>query len=1047
MKNFVGFLAGLLISSAVFAQEGTISGTVTDKVTGETLIGATVVYESGKGVTSDIDGKYTLMLPYGTYSFNVSYVGYETVLQTIVLDKKFVKQDFSLSTTTLREIEVVADIAIEKETPVAFTNIKPAQINQELGTNDVPMLLKSTPGVYSTATGGSDGGPRVAIRGFQERNISVLIDGIPINNMDDGHVFWSNTFGIDAVLANLQVQRGLTSSKLALPAIGGTINYITKSIENKESVFVQQSYGSFNTFRTSLGYNSGRLKNGWGYSLAGSFRVGDGFYEEQFRKEFFYYGKVQKDFGSHIVSFTAMGSPVKYGIRSNLNKIAVYDADYAAGLFKGNDDLYRRLSAYSVAQNRGRESQDNSQRNALAEQYGWGTYDENGNFIIDESRFADIATQNDFIDTAGVISEGIRYNNHWGYLNGNVKNERLRDYHKPIFALSDFWHISERLNLSNKVYYSYGKGGVTNLMPYLGYGDYDQNLQVDFQRFYNANTNVSPPFFPAISPLYSATEKKSGSIMRKVFNNHYWLGLLSTLDFQMNESWSFAGGLDFRYYSSQTYATLDDLLGGDYYVPDFKSLPQDRSTAPASRIYRKGDKYDINSENIIRWGAFFGEAKYKKDDWTAFLNLSGVISGYKRIDYFGNKDFIADDGTRYANAIGYGDQLFYNGSEVLVAADNVNIGTSHWSQSGDTTFVHNPKQNLNDYAPDGDEYILNAERVTYDDPRTQTSETPWKNIPGFTIKTGVGYSINENHNVFVNLGYLSRTPRFRNVIDISNLNQFFRDIENEKIASVEFGYGYSENNLAINFNAYYTDWRNRPYEGGVRVRLPGREISVQANINAMNAVHQGIEINSVYNITKSIKVEAFAAIGDWRWTSSDTVYFYDDNGILVTEVGPNGELTDKPRTIVFDAKGIAVGDAPQTQIGGSLRYNFLKEDRAYVQARYTYFARYYTDFDPLQLHDEKAGKQSWEMPNYGLTSFIAGYNFEISKVRFDINFVIDNLFNIKYLADGENNKGDALVTTNYLNSPPQATVSFDANSAAVYFGLPRTFGISVKATL
>ena len=78
-------------------------------------------------------------------------------------------------------------------------------------------------------------------------------------------------------------RRGLTSSKLALPAIGGTINYITKSIENKESVFVQQSYGSFNTFRTSMGYNSGRLKNGWGYSIAGSFRVGDGFYEQQFR--------------------------------------------------------------------------------------------------------------------------------------------------------------------------------------------------------------------------------------------------------------------------------------------------------------------------------------------------------------------------------------------------------------------------------------------------------------------------------------------------------------------------------------------------------------------------------------------------------------------------------------------------------------------------------------------------------------------------------------------------------------------------------------------
>jgi hypothetical protein len=61
--------------------------------------------------------------------------------------------------------------------------------------------------------------------------------------------------------------------------------------------------------------------------------------------------------------------------------------------------------------------------------------------------------------------------------------------------------------------------------------------------------------------------------------------------------------------------------------------------------------------------------------------------------------------------------------------------------------------------------------------------------------------------------------------------------------------------------------------------------------------------------------------------------------------------------------------------------------------------------------------------------------------------VVDNVFNKIYITDGENNAGTALVTTDYLNSPPQATVTFDANSSAVYFGLPRTFGISLKATL
>lgn len=1048
LKKCIGIFAGIFLCSSLFAQTlSTVSGIVTDKSTGEALFGAAVVYAPGKGTVTDMNGKYSLNIPRGVYTFKVSYIGYETISKQITADKNFIHQDFALSTSVLRQIEVVADLAIEKETPVAFTNIKPVQIIEELGTNDIPMLLKNTPGVYSSPTGGGDGGPRISIRGFKERNISVMIDGIPINSMDDGRVFWSNLFGLDIVLANLQVQRGLTSSKLALPAIGGTINYITKSTQNRESIFAQQSYGSFNTFRTSLGYNSGRLNNGWSYAVAGSFRVGDGFYEEQYRKEFFYYGKVQKDFGTHMVSFMAMGSPVEYGVRSDLNKIATYDLEYAANLFNGSDDLYRRLSAYNVAQNIGREINNYDTRDALAEQYGWGVYDPVTNeFIVNEDKYFEIAAANDFIDTAGVISKGIRYNNQWGYLNGGRLNGRKREYFKPLFSLSDFWTLSDRLSLSNKAYFSSGRGGVTNLIPYLGFGDYDENLQIDFQRFYNSNT-IGGIFGPPIDPLYSDTELKSGAIMRKVFNNHYWVGLLSTLDFRMDDNWSFAGGLDFRYYSARNYATVQNLLGGDYYVPDLENLPADRPNSPQYRMYREGDRYDFDSESIIRWGAFFGEAKYKKDQWTAFLNLSGVVSGYKRIDYLGNRDFIAADGTRYPNAIGYGDHLFYNGDKVLVAADNVFPGSSSFYQSGDTTYVTNPNRNFNEYAPTGTRYIVGAEQVEYEDSRNQTSETPWKNIPGFTIKTGVGFHLNMHHHIFMNLGYLSRTPRFKNVIDISNINQFFRDIENEKIASVELGYGYFTDKIAVHVNGYYTDWRNRPYEGGVRVRLPGREISVQANINAMNAVHKGIEFSGAYNYSSRIKFEAFASFGDWRWTSADTVQFYDDNGHIVTTVGPDGNLTDIPLTISFDADGVYVGDAPQTQVGASVRYNFLKDENAFVQARYTYFGKYYTDFDPLQLQGPKAGRQSWQIPSYGLTTLMAGYHIKLNDVRLDLNLVVNNLFNLKFIADGDNNAGGSLVTTDYLSSPPQATVAFDANSAAVYFGLQTTFGITLKATL
>jgi len=1036
LKRIAGFLILILFCAVVRAQqEGTISGTITDKATGETLIGATVTYADGKGVVTDIDGHFELKLPYGNYNLQASYVGYQSEVKQIDLSKNFVRLNFSLTTTTLREVEVVADLAVEEETPVAFSNITPKQIKQELGSNDLPLLLNTSPGVYVSPTGGSDGGARVSIRGFQDRNITVMIDGIPINNMDDGNVFWANTFGIDGVLANMQVQRGMTSSRLAIPAVGGTINFITKSIENNQSVYLRQDYGSFNTLRTSFGYNSGKLDNGWGFSLAGSFRVGDGYSEQQYREEYFYYGKLQKEIGRHIVSVSVLGSPVEYGLRRDQQKIAVYDADYAADLFQGSDQLYDALSNYNVALNRSRENQPGAadELAALQEQYGWTTED-----------FRQIASQNDFIDTVGVISKGFRYNNHWGYLNGGVLNERVRQYHKPIFSVRDFWSINENLYLSNVVYYSFGRGGQTSRVPSLGFGDYDDDLQVDFQDDYDNNTIggvFGPPIFPEIVP----DELKSGVILNKSFDNHYWFGWLSTLDWTISENLTFAGGLDFRTYQSEQYQEVHNLLGGDYYVPADDDLPFDRSFDPPGNVFRQGDKYNYYNDNLMRWGAFFAELKYNKDDWTAFANISGVITGYKRIDYFNRRDFIAD-GVRYPNAIGYSDVLFYNGSDVLVAGTEANGASADIVVSGDTTFVFgNPQSSFNGYAPGGDHFIVGARRVDYDDSEVEVSEVPWKNIPGFTIKAGASRTIEENHTVFVNTGYISRTPRFRNVVDLGVLNEFLRDIENENIFSVELGYGYRTTNFTANVNAYYTDWQNRPINGGVRVFLPDRGISVRANLNDMSAIHKGIEFSGKYLIDRKLTLGFFASFGDWRWNSAKTVNFFDNQGRPLAVVDDNNQPTDSLVTVKFDAKGVFVGDAPQTQVGGSLQWDFAKN--AYLKARYTFFDKHYADFDPLQLQDEKEGRQSWKIPAYGLTSIFAGYRYDFDKVSVELNLIVDNLFDIRYIADAQNNAGGSLVTTDYLNSPPQATVSFDANSTAVYFGLPRTFSVSLKATL
>ena len=148
-------------------------------------------------------------------------------------------------------------------------------------------------------------------QGFNQRNVAVMIDGIPVNDMENGWVYWSNWFGLDAVTSNIQVQRGLGASKIAIPSVGGTMNILTKGIGNKSAGTIKQSVGSYGGIRTSLGYNSGKLKNGWGYTLAASYKKGNGFVDETWTEGSFLLCKSSKRIRQSYFESVNNGGPTR----------------------------------------------------------------------------------------------------------------------------------------------------------------------------------------------------------------------------------------------------------------------------------------------------------------------------------------------------------------------------------------------------------------------------------------------------------------------------------------------------------------------------------------------------------------------------------------------------------------------------------------------------------------------------------------------------------------------------------------------------------------
>ncbi len=238
MKNWL--LTGLLfmIVSTAFSQNK-ITGTITDGALSLPGANAAVKGSSDAG-SSDFDGKFTITTSATSGQIVVSYLGYEskTVSFTVVTGGTINLGVITLSSNSNELSEIVVksstvDIAKDRKTPVAVSTIKEAQIQERLGNQEFPEILVFTPSIYATKGGGGFGDGRISIRGFDQKNIAVMINGMPVNDMEGGTVYWSNWAGLSDVTSAMQVQRGLGSSKLAISSVGGTINIVTRAADMK----------------------------------------------------------------------------------------------------------------------------------------------------------------------------------------------------------------------------------------------------------------------------------------------------------------------------------------------------------------------------------------------------------------------------------------------------------------------------------------------------------------------------------------------------------------------------------------------------------------------------------------------------------------------------------------------------------------------------------------------------------------------------------------------------------------------------------------------
>lgn len=219
----------------------------------------------------------------------------------------------------------VADIAKDRKTPVAVSTIKEAQIVEKLGNQEFPEILNSTPSVYATKSGGGFGDSKLNIRGFSQNNIAVMVNGMPVNDMENGSVYWSNWAGLSDVTSAMQVQRGLGSSKLAIASVGGTVNILTRAADKKQGGTVSLSLGNDQYLKSLFAYNTGKSEKGWSSSFLMSRTAGSMYADgTKFEGYNYYFALGYQPNKKHDFQFTITGAPQYHNQRSYASPIANY---------------------------------------------------------------------------------------------------------------------------------------------------------------------------------------------------------------------------------------------------------------------------------------------------------------------------------------------------------------------------------------------------------------------------------------------------------------------------------------------------------------------------------------------------------------------------------------------------------------------------------------------------------------------------------------------------------------------------------------------------
>ena len=515
------------------------------------------------------------------------------------------QDEAALDSIALAEVVVssgVIDVAKERETPIAVSTITAREVQLKVGNMEFPEIMNKTPGVYATKQGGGYGDSRISLRGFDQRNTSFLINGQPVNDMENGWVYWSNWAGLTEVASGIQIQRGLGASKLAVPSVGGTVSIFTKSAEKAQGGSFTQLLGNDGYSKTTMAYNTGLSEDGWSTSILLSKWSGNGYIYNTSGEGTTYFAAVgyAPDDSDHKMNLSVLGA----GQWHHQRDVWVSIRDYQNFGEKGID---QRWNSNGGTRNGKEWSMRRNFYNKTLATFNW---DWKVNDMIE-------------VNTSLYASAG----------RGGGTGPRGRGYYNSTTDILPYRKdLTEHYNEN-------------------GRGARDSDGFINFDAVVNHNVANTSGYTGDIGRGGYAG-KKIGSnsyrddgvnravvIRRASMNSHDWVGAISNFNYRSgNMRYSF--GIDLRNYTGYHYRVLNDLMGLDGY-----HAGGNRNTGgqiietlveanPFKNTGIRGPKMAYYNIGNVGWRGLNALAEYSADNLNWVIQAGTSTQTYQRDDYF-----------------------------------------------------------------------------------------------------------------------------------------------------------------------------------------------------------------------------------------------------------------------------------------------------------------------------------------------------------------------------------------------------------------------------